>query len=151
MRIILNSLALILLFTTPSISEAQIAGPSSRVYWEIDAPSLADAQAWTYKYYLNNSATATGTFQNVPCAPFQNQTTVFTCNANIPQLSTGTHVIQITATNSGGESPRSTAFTFQFQNIPNAPRTLRLTPTPTSSLTAPTRTTPQVEKPKQKK
>lgn len=133
---------LILLFTV-SISEGQVAGPSSKVWWEIDATTLTEAQSFTYKYYIDNPSTATGTFANVPCVATASPT-VFTCNGSMPPLSNGTHVIQITATNSGGESPRSTGLTFTYQGIPNAPRGLRLTQTTTtSSLRAPSPKSPK--------
>lgn len=98
-------------------AHAQTAVPSSRVGWDQAAPTLADANAYTYKYYPDGSATAVN-FTGVTCtgtaSPFQ-------CVVGFPAFAPGNHTMQITASNAAGESVKSTPFAFVFVVTPATP------------------------------
>lgn len=97
------------------------ATPTSRLGWDQAAPSLSDAQGFTYKAYVDTSATGIP-LTGVTCAgvasPFQ-------CSGAIPTLSAGVHAIQITASTGGQESLKSNTLSFVFRALA-APVNLRL-------------------------
>src|SRR5262245_61995152 len=76
--------------------------------WSIAASSTAEAQGWIYKYYLDSGNGGAGVpFAQVTC---QNPPPSIVCSARVPLMSNGVHRIEITASNEGGESPRSVPF-----------------------------------------
>lgn len=89
--------------------------------WEQPAVDLSEAQAATYKYYID-STTVGENLSNVNCggtaSPFQ-------CVADFPASTPGTHVVTITAVNAAGESSKSNEFKFSTVVIMAAPINLR--------------------------
>lgn len=106
-RMMSKKLLLILLLTTATLN-AQRNG--TKFTWRQPAPTLTVAQNYTYKYYLDLSATGIK-FTKVTCtgiiSPFQ-------CITNIPLLSMGRHSVTVTALNAGTESDKSDFLTFQI-------------------------------------
>ena len=113
-------LTLILVLAIPSISWSQ-ATTVSRLALDQDAPDLATANSYTYKYYPNNAAigivllfTCTGT------------SSPFLCTASFPAFTPGAHTLTVTASNIAGESPKSGILSFTFVIIPSVPTNLRI-------------------------
>lgn len=98
------------------------AVPSSRFGWDQNALNLADAQAYTYKYYADGATTGVN-FNNVTCS---GATSPFQCSVSIPAFTPGNHTIQITATNIAGESGKSPPFAFVFVVTPSTPQNVRI-------------------------
>lgn len=90
--------------------------------WDQAAPSLADANAYVYKFYLNGAAVG------VIAAPVvcSGAASPFLCVTLIPAFTPGTHAIQATASNAAGESPKSSPFTFTFIVTPGTPSGFRI-------------------------
>ena len=115
-----------MLILVPSFAYAQLpqAGPNSNLAWDQDAPDLATAQGYAYKYYYDGTSTGSAFMTAVTCtgvAP------TFQCQAKIPTTTNGAHNIQATATNIVGESNKSNPFAFGFVvNPPSAPRNLHI-------------------------
>jgi hypothetical protein len=120
MRQILISLILVLLFFR--IVEAQ-ANNTSKLTWDQDAPDLATANGYVYKYYPDISVVGI-TLNSVSCViaipgPF-------VCSVNYPAFTPGNHTLTITAANIVGESIKSTSFSFAFVVIPSPPKNIRI-------------------------
>ena len=98
------------------------ATATQKFAWDQDAPTLADAQGYTYKYYPDGSATGV-TFQNVTCT---GATSPFVCSAPIPAFTPGNHTITVTAGNIAGESAKSSPFAFNFVVTPGVPNNIRI-------------------------
>ena len=98
------------------------ANPGNKVAWDQPAPTLADAQGYTYKYYPD-AATAGVALTPVTCSgtvsPFQ-------CEAAFPAFTPGSHTMAITASNTAGESVKSAPLSFMFVVIPSAPINLTI-------------------------
>lgn len=101
---------------------AQDASGNQFFAWNQTAPVLADAQAYTYKYYPDGSSTGV-TFTGVVCT---GTTSPFTCTAAIPAFTPGNHSITLTAANAAGESVQSAPFAFRFVVTPGTPSGLRI-------------------------
>jgi len=102
---------------------AQTPGSSAqRFAWDEAAPTLADAQALTYRYYPDGAAAGV-TFPAVTCT---GAVSPFTCSAPIPAFTPGNHTITLTAANVAGESPKSGPFVFVFVVIPGTPTNVRI-------------------------
>ena len=121
MRKALLTLAIVSI-TATLYAQAPIGIPTSKFAWDQSAPVLADAQAYTYKYYPDNAATGV-TFTGVTCtgtvSPFQ-------CEVNIPAFTPGSHSVTFTATNAAGESAKSSPFAFAFVVTPAIPSNIRI-------------------------
>ena len=114
---------LILTIASPVFAQQPPIGTATqRFEWDQEAPTLTDAQGYTYKYYPDN-ATAGIVFQNVTCS---GTTSPFVCSAPIPAFTPGNHTITVTATNIAGESPKSNPFDFNFVVTPSVPRSIRI-------------------------
>lgn len=96
------------------------ATASNKLGWDQAALTLAEAQAYTYKYYPDNGvagitltpATCTGT------------TSPFSCEAPFPVFTPGPHTLTLTTSNLAGESPKSLPLSFVFVVTPTSPTTL---------------------------
>lgn len=115
------SFLLILLLLVPSVVFSQ-AIPTSKLGWDQDAPTLSDAQAYTYKYYADGSSTG-AVLSNVTCT---GSTSPFVCTAPFPAFTPGNHSIKLTASNLAGESSSSLPLDFTFIVTPSVPRGLRI-------------------------
>jgi hypothetical protein len=115
--------ALLALLLLAPAAAAQTPGSSAqRFAWDQAAPTIADAQALTYRYYPDGAAAGV-TFPAVTCA---GAVSPFTCSAPIPAFTPGNHTIALTAANVAGESPKSGPFVFVFVVIPGAPVNVRI-------------------------
>lgn len=117
-------LAIILL----SIASAVYAQPpsavgTSKLGWDQEAITLAEAQGYTYKYYADNATTGIA-LTSVVCAgtvsPFQ-------CEAPFPAFTPGNHSLQLSTSNLAGESAKSTPpLDFTFVVTPATPNRVRI-------------------------
>lgn len=113
---------LVVWMTIISFQPPPIATTANKFIWDQDAPGLTDAQAYTYKYYIDNSPTG-GSFNNVICS---GTTAPFTCSVQVPSMSQGTHSMTLTAGNVAGESSKSSPFVFAFVGTPGTPGNIRI-------------------------
>ena len=97
------------------------ATPASKLAWDQPNATLAEASAMTYKFYPDGGATG---------FPLTGVTCVVgppvSCSGNFPAFTPGSHTIQVTATNTAGESLKSTSFPFTFVVVPSSPTNLRI-------------------------
>jgi hypothetical protein len=103
-------------------AHAQQASPNSTIQWDQPAPTLADAQAYTYKYYADGSTTGV-VFNGVTC---NGTASPFTCTVLFPAFTPGNHTIRLTAQNIAGESTPSSPFGFTFVVTPSSPNNIRI-------------------------
>lgn len=97
---------------------AQEAKPGNKIGWEQSAPTLADAQNYTYKYYPD-AANAGIPLTAVTCT---GTASPFACEVAFPAFTPGSHTLTLTASNAAGESPKSSPpLSFTFVVIPSAP------------------------------
>lgn len=106
----------------PTLLFAQPATPNSKVGWEQDATSATEAQAYAYKHYSDGSTTGIP-LTNIICT---GTAPTFQCQATIPTYTQGNHTIQLTASNTAGESLKSSPLSFAFVTVPAIPRNLRI-------------------------
>lgn len=111
----------LLLLAAPAA--AQQGSSNQKFSWDQSAPTLVDAQAYTYKYYPD-SAPVGIVFTGVICA---GTASPFVCSVNIPAFTPGNHSIQLTASNLAGESTKSSPFAFVFVVTPSVPANIRIT------------------------
>jgi hypothetical protein len=97
--------------------QAQTAVSSNKLGWTQAAPTLADAQAYTYKYYPDGATTGIA-FTGVVCS---GAATPFSCEVPFPAFTPGNHTLQITAQNVAGESGKSSPLSFTFVVVPAVP------------------------------
>lgn len=116
----MKKIFLILFLSITSIALGAQAGASSKLVWDQTATDLATANALSYKYYEGTIAVA---LSNVICT---GTVSPFVCSVAYPAFTPGGHTIQLTATNSAGESPKSPVFAFTFVVIPAAPANVRI-------------------------
>lgn len=119
----MKKLLLALLFVSiANVVSAQTAVTTSKIGWDQDAPSLAEAQSYTYKYYPD-SAQGNAILANATCSgagsPFQ-------CQAPFPAFTPGPHTLTLTASNIAGESAQSSPLSFVFVVTPSVPKSLRI-------------------------
>ncbi len=113
-----------LCLASPSFAQTPIAA-GSRIQWDIDGPSLAEVQAYTYKAY-RDTATVGTVLTGVTCSTLT-APTIFTCITGFPADTPGVqHTIAISASNVAGESLKSTPLAYQFFVVPADPRNLRV-------------------------
>ena len=111
----------LILFLIPTLLFAQ-AIPTSKLIWDQDAPSLTDAQSYTYKYYADGSTTGVA-FTGVTCT---GTVSPFTCTVNFPAFTPGNNSITLTSSNIAGESAKSAPLDFTFIVTPSSPRNIRI-------------------------
>ena len=95
---------------------------TSRLAWDQDAPTLEDAQSYTYKYYPDSSTTGI-ILKEVTCT---GTATPFQCSVPFPAFTPGKHTIQLSASNIAGEGTKSSVFSFTFVVVPSAPANIRI-------------------------
>lgn len=126
MKLIRIALLTTMLAALPLMTFAQtVGGPSSKFGFDQAALTVADANAFTYRAYLDGSAV--GVVVTTTCVASA-VTSVHTCTAPIPALTPGTHTVQLTAANVAGESLKSAAMSFTIVAVPSAPSSLRIIP-----------------------
>lgn len=101
---------------------AQTGTSASTLAWDQAAANLAEAQAYSFKYYPAGAATGIA-LSGVTCS---GAAAPFTCSVSYPAFTPGAHTLQLTAGNAAGESPKSAAFSFTFVVIPSAPANIRI-------------------------
>jgi beta-xylosidase len=121
MKKILLTLALVIFAT--SVYAQTSAGTKSKIAWDQDAPSLAEASGYTYLYYADSSIVGVA-FTNVTCI---GTITPFQCSTPFPAFTPGSHTLVFTANNLSGESPRSTPIlNFTFVILPPGPKNVTI-------------------------
>ena len=115
-------IAIILIPITVLGQAAPNVVPGDSFAWNETALTLAEAQGYVYKYYLDGAVTGS-VFSGVTCS---GTASPFTCQALTPQFANGTHSITLTAASASGESPQSTPFGFVFGNPPSNPNNIRV-------------------------
>lgn len=114
---------LVALAASVSAQQPVPATAKSQFAFDQDAPDLASVQGYTFRLYIDGSAT--GAVLPVTCTgaaiPFQ-------CAGPIPAFTPGTHTVTVSASNEAGESDKSEALTFRMVIVPGKPTTLRIQP-----------------------
>lgn len=115
---------IVLIFITASFSYAQTPTTGkSQIGWDQEAPTLAEAQGYIYKYYADDSATGI-TLVSVTCS---GATSPFLCQVAFPAFTPGPHNLVLTASNLAGESLKSSPpLTFKFVVTPATPGNVRI-------------------------
>lgn len=104
----------------PIIGLAQATG-TSKLLFDQQAASLAEANGLGYKYYVDGATT--GVSLTVTCTGV---TSPFVCSAAFPAFTPGSHSLTLTASNAAGESAKSALFGFTFVVIPAVPSNIRI-------------------------
>lgn len=104
-----------------SLLSAQ-ATPASKLVWDQSAPTLVDANSYTYKYYPDGATTGI-TLTGVTCT---GTASPFVCQVSWPAFTPSNHTLQLTATNIAGESIKSDPFAFVFVVTPAKPVNIRI-------------------------
>ena len=103
-----------------NVAQAQVTS-ASKLTWDQDAPDLALASSYIYKY--SGDALAPVVLTGVTCTGVGSP---FVCSAPFPAFSPGLlHSITLTAGNVAGDSLPSTPLVFTFVVVPSPPRNLR--------------------------
>lgn len=122
-RLILAASLLSLCVAGPVTAQTPPAIGTSMLVWDQDAPDLATAQSYSFKYYPDGAAAGTA-LSGVSCS---GSASPFLCQAAFPAFTPGTHTLVLTANNVAGESPKSAPpFGFVFVVTPGAPANLRI-------------------------
>jgi len=90
--------------------------------WDQTAASLDEVISFTYRYYLDGSATGQ-VLPNITCT---GTTVTFACSSPFPAVTPGPHTIKLTAGNQAGESAPTGALSFTFMLVPSTPTGLRI-------------------------
>ena len=98
------------------------ATASKKLAWDQVAGSLAEAQAYTYKYYPDGATTGIA-LSGVTCA---GTASPYVCEVAYPAFTPGAHTLTLTASNVAGESTPSATFSFSFVVVPSAPQNVRI-------------------------
>lgn len=99
--------------------------PDNRIGWDQQAGTLTEAQNFTYRYYIDSSATGLVTTATCTSTPVAN---IFLCVAPPPAVSSGNHSLEITAGNIAGESAKSSPLEFAYILTPVSPSNPRVLP-----------------------
>lgn len=117
-------LCLVILVLVAAPVAAQTAVATNKLAWDQSAPTLADAQTYTYRLYADGATTAQ-TVASVTCAASATAG-VFACEAPFPAFTPGNHTVALSAVNLAGESPKSATMAFTFIVTPAVPTGLRI-------------------------
>lgn len=98
------------------------AAPGKKLAWDQAASSLAEAQAYTYKYYADGATTGVA-LSGVTCT---GTASPYVCEVAYPAFTPGAHALTLTSSNPAGESGPSASFAFSFVVIPASPANLRI-------------------------
>ena len=112
---------LLVIFASVAYAQPPATG-SSKIGWDQTAPTLAEAQGYTYKYYPDTATVGT-TLISVTCvgtvSPYQ-------CEVAFPAFTPGAHTLTLTANNLAGESAKSSPLSFAFIVTPSSPSNVRI-------------------------
>lgn len=121
------TVVVLLVCAAPAFAQTPVLG-TERLTWDQPAATLAVAQAFEYRVYID--AAATGTVVAASCA---GTASPFVCSTPFPAATPGVHNtpgIQVTATSISGtvraESLKSTALPFVLVVAPLAPTNVRV-------------------------
>lgn len=103
-----------------------VAAAGRKVAWDQAAPSLAEAQGYTYRLYVDGAAAPILVTSPVTCVNPGTAGAPYVCQTAFPPMTPGPHTLVVTASNDSGESLPSTPFAFQFIVVPVTPRNVRL-------------------------
>lgn len=105
------------------VANAQTAVNTSKIAWTQEAPTLADAQGYTYRYYPDGAPGVA--LSGVTCS---GEGSPFSCQVAFPAFTPGNHALTMTAANLAGESVQSAPLNFVFVVTPATPTGLRIVP-----------------------
>lgn len=127
MRRLIVVFAVFVLVGCAAVASAQVpVTTANKIGWDQVAPTLAEAQGYTYKYYPDASTTGVA-LTSVVCSSITSPTgAIIQCEAPFPAFTPGSHVMALTASNTAGESAKSVPISFAFVIIPSAPINLRI-------------------------
>lgn len=112
---------IVLAVAAPAVAQVPVTG-ANKIGWDQAAPTLADAQGYTYKYFAD-AATAGIALAAVTCT---GTTSPYQCEVPFPAFTPGNHTLTLTAGNLAGESAKSAPLSFAFVVTPGAPVNLRI-------------------------
>lgn len=103
----------------PSLAVAQtlVAGPASRLLWDQQAATAAEATSFVYRVYRDGATTGT-VLANVSCVK---PGTLAQCSVPFPPFAAGAHSLRMTAANASAEGPLSVPFAFTYLITPSDP------------------------------
>jgi len=119
---VIACVALVLALAALPASAQTPVTPANKIAWDQSAPTLAEAQGYTYKYYPDTATTGI-TLAAVTCA---GATSPYQCEVPFPAFTLGSHTVALTAGNAAGESAKSASLAFTFVLIPGTPANLRI-------------------------
>ena len=122
MKSLLLAALCLLMSATAVAQQPPIATANSRFELDQPAATASEAASYLYKFYLDGSQSS-ATLVPVSCSGAGSP---FVCTAGVPPLSPGNHRIEITASNSAGESDKSVPFDFSFVETPGKPANIRI-------------------------
>ena len=114
--------AIIILLVTTTVYAQPPATGTNKLGWDQAAPTLTEAQGYTYKYYPDTATVGT-TLTPVTCT---GTTSPFVCDVPFPAFTPGAHTLTVTASNIAGESPKSLPLSFIFTVTPGIPVNVRI-------------------------
>lgn len=115
-RIVVAAIAFCLLSNTAWAQTPQ-ATPVSKFSWTMASPTLADANGYEYRIYVDGSTTG-AILAGVVCT---GTVAPYNCEAPIPAFTPGNHTATLTAKNVAGESAKSDPLGFVFVVTPAKP------------------------------
>lgn len=124
LRTLLFATAVLLALALPASAQGT---PNTRLAWDQTAPDLATAQGFSYKFYRDGVAVGTP-LTGIICtvAVATSPVGTFPCSVGFPSSTPGVqHSIVLTASNTSGESLKSTAYIYTLIMLPAAPLNLR--------------------------
>jgi hypothetical protein len=114
--------AVILLLIASTVYAQPPATGANKLGWDQAAPTLADAQGYTYKYFPDSATTGTA-LVSVTCI---GATSPYQCDVAFPAFTPGPHTLTLTTSNIAGESVKSLPLNFAFVVTPGAATNLRI-------------------------
>lgn len=118
-----SGLTLLVCYLGIGTSAAQTASATAGLAWDQPAPTLTDAQSYTYRYYPDGAAT--GSPLTVTCTGTPDPA-IFLCKAPFPAFTPADHTLVVTAGNDAGESLPSEVLAFRFVVLPATPLRVRI-------------------------
>ncbi len=104
------------------VSAQNAATPNDKIGLDITAADAPTAAAYTWRAYLDGSATPT-VLTGAVCSGSAPVSCQFPIPATFPS---GSHNVTITAGNAAGEGPKSTVFAFVLTRVPGQPVNIRI-------------------------